>query len=188
MKKYFRFQKKPAGESLLETIIAITILSIILVSVFGLLTQALSANKDIKNRVIALNYAREGIEGVRNIRDTNWLRFSGDRRGKWLCLNSPDCTQKIETAKYKLNYSTQYSLEKKTDAFDLTNTVYEVASGSIFHRQLDLEPETKDVCPSNKCDESRLRITSRVKWLEEGNVRTVTLETYLYDFYGRNSY
>lgn len=36
-----------------------------------------------RDRVIATNIAREGIEAVRNIRDTNWLKFSNNRRTCW---------------------------------------------------------------------------------------------------------
>jgi len=36
-----------------------------------------------KNRVVAVNIAREGIEAVRNIRDTNWLKFATRRRQCW---------------------------------------------------------------------------------------------------------
>ncbi len=36
-----------------------------------------------KNRVVAVNIAREGIEAMRNIRDTNWLKFATKRRQCW---------------------------------------------------------------------------------------------------------
>lgn len=36
-----------------------------------------------KNRIIAINIAREEIEAMRNIRDTNWLKFSTLRRECW---------------------------------------------------------------------------------------------------------
>ncbi|MBU0576990.1 hypothetical protein KJ742_07795 [Patescibacteria group bacterium] len=46
-----------------------------------------------KNRVIAVNIAREGIEAVRNIRDTNWLKFSGNRRICWNSLPDEDINE-----------------------------------------------------------------------------------------------
>ncbi len=76
------------GESIIEVVTAVTILATILVSTFSILGRATQTNVNIRNRVIALNIAREGIEAVRNIRDTNWLKYSGDRRGLWLCLDS----------------------------------------------------------------------------------------------------
>jgi Tfp pilus assembly protein PilV len=61
------------GQGLLETIVA---LGIIITGVVGMLNLTLSnqsASLDAKERLIATNTAREGIEIVRSIRDTNWL-------------------------------------------------------------------------------------------------------------------
>ena len=79
---------KLRGESIVEVVTATVILATILVSTFSILGRATQTNANIRNRVIALNIAREGIEGVRNIRDTNWLKYSGNRRDAWLCLDS----------------------------------------------------------------------------------------------------
>ena len=58
-----------------------------MIATFSILQRAIDTNVNVKNRVTALNIAREGVEAVRNIRDTNWLKYSGDRRKKWLCLD-----------------------------------------------------------------------------------------------------
>lgn len=81
------------GETILEVLVAVVMLSSILISAFTILNRAISTNVNVKNRVIALNIAREGIEAVRNVRDTNWLKYSGDKREKWLCWDAPgvDC-------------------------------------------------------------------------------------------------
>ena len=76
---------KNKGETIVEILIATTIMVLIITSTFVILFRAMATNTSIKNRVRALNVAREGIEGVRNIRDTNWIRYSGDRRNRWLC-------------------------------------------------------------------------------------------------------
>ena len=39
--------------------------------------------RDTENNIKAINIAREWIEGVTNIRDTNWLRFSSDKINCW---------------------------------------------------------------------------------------------------------
>lgn len=48
-----------------------------------MISSALQNMREARDRVIATNLAREGLEAVRNIRDTNWLKFSNDRRGCW---------------------------------------------------------------------------------------------------------
>lgn len=50
--------------------------------------SALKNTGQAKERIIAINIAREGLEAVRNIRDTNWLKFSGQRRQCWNHLPS----------------------------------------------------------------------------------------------------
>lgn len=67
----------------METVIALTILAIGLTMSSALIATSLRNINISKNRVIAVNIAREGIEAVRNIRDTNWLKFSGRRRICW---------------------------------------------------------------------------------------------------------
>jgi len=187
MRNFFRLPRKSPGESLAETVIAITILSIILVSIFQLLARAIKVNENSELRTIALNVAREGIEGVRNIRDTNWLRYSGDRRNKWLCLGT-DCSSKILENTYKLSYTPPYYTLTVGNSEPL-HADYKIGT-SDFYRQLKLKPESDDVCNTalNPCTENRLNVISRIQWKENDATREVVLETYLYDFYGRNSY
>jgi type II secretory pathway pseudopilin PulG len=78
---------KNPGESLLEILVSTVIIVVILTTVFALIQQGMSVSVSSENRLQAINIAREGIEAVRNIRDTNWLKYSGNRREKWLCLD-----------------------------------------------------------------------------------------------------
>ncbi len=95
----FRFSKQ-SGETLIEVILAVVILVFVLTGTYTVLNQAVNENVNVKNRVVALNIAREGIEAVRNIRDTNWLQYSGDRRNQWLCIASDTngCTEQLSTS------------------------------------------------------------------------------------------
>ena len=77
------------GETLAETVIALMILSIGITFSGTILATSLKNVSSSKNRVIAVNIAREGLEAVRNIRDTNWLKFSGNRRDCWHHLPGP---------------------------------------------------------------------------------------------------
>ena len=83
-----KLKRKNSGETILEVLIAVTILSSVLIATYSNLNQAVSTNVNVRNRVIAMNIAQEGLEAVRNIRDTNWLKYSGDRRSSWLCLDT----------------------------------------------------------------------------------------------------
>ena len=90
---------KTKGESLLEGIIAFTILGMGIAFSGVIMGTSIRNMDNAKNRVIAVNVAREGIEAVRNIRDTNWLEYSTNRRSCWNHLpqqnSSTGCTTSL---------------------------------------------------------------------------------------------
>lgn len=86
-------QTRPSAETLAEVIIAFLVIGIIGTASTMVLTQTIDANKEAEERLIAYNLAREGVEAIRNLRDTNWLRFSGDRTNCWDVM--PDTTSSL---------------------------------------------------------------------------------------------
>ncbi|MFH1112194.1 MAG: hypothetical protein V1712_03990 [Patescibacteria group bacterium] len=67
---------QPAGQGLLEAMLAIGLILIGLGAVLTLTLKNISAVIDSGQRVVAVNLAREGIDVVRGIRDSNWLAAS----------------------------------------------------------------------------------------------------------------
>ncbi|HLD81677.1 MAG TPA: hypothetical protein VJA22_00535 [Patescibacteria group bacterium] len=61
------------GQTLLEIVIALGVMIFGIVSVLSLTTRGISTTRTSTNRLIASNLAREGVEVVRGIRDSNWL-------------------------------------------------------------------------------------------------------------------
>jgi len=71
------FCKNPfggSGQTLIETIVAIAILTTGIIGGLALAIQSLSSSERVTEEIIAINLAREGAEFVRNVRDTNWLQ------------------------------------------------------------------------------------------------------------------
>lgn len=64
-----------SGFSIIEVMIGIFIFALWLVAILALLTSSLSVNELNKNSIIAGQLAREQIELVRNIRDTNYKKL-----------------------------------------------------------------------------------------------------------------
>ena len=85
--------KSQKGETLIEVLVALVLLVVGALSALRLFGLTGLNNQITKERVIATNLAREGLEAVRNIRDTNWLRFAGERR---LCWNNLDASQCLD--------------------------------------------------------------------------------------------
>lgn len=61
------------GQGLLELIIAIGVITVGLFAVWGLFMAQYTAEREAQARVTGANLAREGVELVKNIRDSNWL-------------------------------------------------------------------------------------------------------------------
>lgn len=83
--------KSRRGETLIEVFVATIVLVVGALSATRLFAVATINNQLTKERVIATNLAREGLEAVRTIRDTNWLRFAGERRTCWNNLDLSEC-------------------------------------------------------------------------------------------------
>ena len=64
---------KNKGQSLLELIVAIGIILACTIATLTLVITSIQAGRKGSDKIIATNLAREGIEIVRNIRDSNWL-------------------------------------------------------------------------------------------------------------------
>lgn len=78
-----------SGQTLAEIVV---VLGVVLLLVTGLVvgaTGSLKAARFAKAKSIAMGYAQEGMEIVRNIRDTGWGTFQGygDTSGKLWCLD-----------------------------------------------------------------------------------------------------
>jgi len=80
MKMWNKF-RKTSGFSLTEVMIGIMILTVAIVSASNLLVSLVKTNKLNVQTLQAYYLAQEGLEAVRNIRDTNWLHnldFKGE--------------------------------------------------------------------------------------------------------------
>ena len=82
-----RKQLNKKGSTLFEVMMMLVILSMVLLTFFEVLSHGIRFARDTEMRIQAVNLAREGIEGVTNIRNTNWLRYSSDRKNCWNTKN-----------------------------------------------------------------------------------------------------
>jgi len=73
------------GFTLIEIIVAVSVMTIGIVGIYALVPKVVSVTGANINKFIASQLAREGIEIVRNIRDTNWLEDAGFNEGLTTC-------------------------------------------------------------------------------------------------------
>lgn len=76
------------GETLVEVIIAVFVVSLGSAIAASLIVTSFQANTLSRDNLIAMNLAGEGIEAVRGVRDTNWLKYGFDKDNCWNVLPS----------------------------------------------------------------------------------------------------
>jgi prepilin-type N-terminal cleavage/methylation domain-containing protein len=79
MRTFFS-RKNSKGFTLVETLVAVSIFSVSILGLFAILTQGTANTAYAKKKITASYLAQEGIEYIRNLRDTNML-YSGSILG-----------------------------------------------------------------------------------------------------------
>lgn len=110
------------GFTIIELVISIFVLSIAVVGIFNALSIIIILTSDSTDRLMATYLAQEGMEIVRNIRDTNWLNMDNATAGNpgpgglhyaysWIdgltgdsAVNSRDCSNQPCQADYKSTF------------------------------------------------------------------------------------
>lgn len=126
--------KHPRGTTLVEIMIALMVLSLGLVMVISSFTASVRLQGNAANRLIALNLAREGLEAMRNIRDTNWLVNSGNKRECWNYSRAQITPSNWEPNTDDGNWSTASKCEKNNPSDD-------VSSNPILSGYYAVQPE-----------------------------------------------
>lgn len=69
-----KYKELQSGQSIIETVVAIFILVMGITAALGLANYSFGAATNINKQIIGTGLAREGLEAVKNMRDTNWLK------------------------------------------------------------------------------------------------------------------
>lgn len=82
------------GLILTEALVAIATLTTAVLVLSSILTNAVSTTAISKDYLQAQNLVTEGVEALKNIRDTNWMNFPDDKTC-WLALQKGNCSAKV---------------------------------------------------------------------------------------------
>ena len=160
MKLHYRSRTSTTGQGLLETIVAIGVMMTGLISVMSLVVSNLNSEREAATRYQAVNLAREGIELVRNARDSNWLAGSDT----WAGIEAMAVTPGRSLPDPFENFTREITVKRIlscTDAFPASDC------GTIDH------DATIPVAQE---------ITATVQWNLGGRQKTITLTDTLYDW------
>ncbi|MEK7077848.1 MAG: prepilin-type N-terminal cleavage/methylation domain-containing protein [Patescibacteria group bacterium] len=173
----FNFQKN-GGFTLVEAIVAIGVISVGFVGSLVLLSKSSSQASLLKNRVVVSHLAAEGVEVVRNIRDTNWLKGFPWRTGL------ADTTGGIVDYDSAAVDASDASEGRKCLNWNGSFYRHALASGgyacnTTFKRHIELATKSETVSGQNV---DYLEIKSIVEWREKTRTQTVTVVNHLYDW------
>jgi len=73
--------------SIVEAMVLMMIVVTWVTWMYKVYMSSVKLERSTNNKVIAINIAREWIEAMTNIRDTNWILFSSDTSNCWNTLN-----------------------------------------------------------------------------------------------------
>lgn len=188
------FTKSTAGYSLVEVLVAISILLIVVTGPLTILTSTARSSSYAAEQVTAFFLAQEGLELMQKRRDNFFLEHFDNPTtmpNPWESFvasvtTSPDCSSpdfcRIEVAddgSVVIAQSDSFTLSRSTETNLRSQFTYGDGTATFpsYSRRVQVEPEP--------LGNDALKVTSEVFWIS-GNVaatQRVVLTTYLYNSY-----
>lgn len=153
---------KNKGFTIIEVVIAIFLITVGIGSSVALINRNNSFNQTLSSRLVAVYLSQEGIEIVRNIRDTNWLSSSGWNVG----LGAGDW--QADYTSVALSAYTGSLLNIDASGF----YGYGAGTATKYKRKITISYPQADI----------MDIVVRVEWLDRGSVLEFTTRGRLYQW------
>jgi prepilin-type N-terminal cleavage/methylation domain-containing protein len=161
--------KTKKGFTLVEILTVLFIVSLGLVGILSLIVQNIQSQSYNKNNLIAYQLAQEGIELIREVRDSNWkaeASFDTDLASGQYYMDYLDSVPHDASS----NPTLLTILKQNDQGFYFHNSL-STATSSGFSRLITIQG-TSDY----------LQIISQVSWIDHSRNYTYDLETMLYDW------
>jgi len=161
----------------MEVIIAVAVITTALVASIALISFTVSGATASKSKLIAANLAQEGLEIVRNIRDTGW--FQGYTGPVDSTPGVSDWREIFGEQEYRVEYN-NLNLLGAGDSRLYINAggFYDHNNSGIstpFHRTITIEWIAGG--------DEQIKVISKITWSEKGRNQNVQAETRLYNWY-----
>ena len=184
---------KNKGFTIIELVIAIFILSVAIFGVYNAFSTIVVLTSGASDRLTAAYLAQEGIEIIRNIRDTNWIEMGADPDAAWhdgLSGWEQGCQADYTTGTAIINPTALASwtgsepsgsdegggnyLKLNTNGF----YVYGTGSDTKFKRKITITfVEGPEGLPYI------MKVSAKVFWSKKGEWSQIEAEDNLYDWY-----
>jgi len=154
--------------TLIEVLAAIFLITVGVMGALIVINQTTVFTQVTSSRLVASYLAQEGIEIVKNIRDTNFLKIHKGEEGiNWddniLCCPTSPCQCEADYDDSALVSADRYL------KFDGGFYNYDSGTDTVFKRKITITPDT-DI----------LKVLVEVSWTERGRAHQVTAQENLY--------
>ncbi|MFC1613367.1 hypothetical protein ACFL23_03480 [Patescibacteria group bacterium] len=195
------------GQGLIEAIAGIFVIVIGLIGVLSIAHSSISSHYEAKTRIIAANLAREGVEVVHNIRDSNWIAgrnwdnglysindyhgvpvfaYNGDN--SWQIDFNPDNFSDVDTEIYEFQSGVYKGLflQKDPSSVNAVKTLYKrfiTLKVICYDSSSGIEdaPLAKAHCLGGN-EKIGVRIISEIRWTEHNRSHSLIVEDSVYDW------
>ncbi len=151
------------GQLLIESGVAISILVVGLLGIFGLLSRSLSLNNVVSSQYIASNLAAEGIEVVKNLIDANIIQYKPWNQG-------------FSSGSYEVAFDSLVlaSNQNRFLLFDSSANTYNYQTGQAtpYKRTIQITNIGSD----------EIKVNSIVSWQIHGGSYSVNLEDHFFNW------
>lgn len=165
MRRFQKIKNREQGFTLIESILAIFVVIVGVLGVVALIQRTVAFTSLTSGKLIAAYLAQEGIEIVRNIRDTNWL--TGNEWNEGLT----DCSLGCEGDYNDSALSPYQGFFLKIDQGGFYN--YELGQETSYRRKIIIFQPANDI----------LEVLVEVEWQERGRIHRLAAQENLYNWY-----
>jgi len=164
------FSSKNKGFTILEVIAAIFVLTVGAGAAFVLIQNTLVLATIIENKAIASFLAQEGIEIVRNIRDTTWIKKGTNPALSWdVDLPGGDWQADYLSSKLEQTYNDNSYLNIDSNNF----YSYSAGTSTKFKRKITISDKTAN----------KMRVSVQINWSERGRSYKFEALEYITNWY-----
>lgn len=172
-----KLKNKPAF-SLLETVVVLFVISIGLVSILSVTVDSTRAQNLNKNSLVAARLAEEGLELVKNVRDTNFIQNTTSTPISW--------DRYISGTPGGANYRVDYSVFQPATTTSINTAKLQISEGpdSGFYVHNEAYPDSmfSRLITITASGTASSTVSSLVQWIDQGQTYQVELKSILYDW------
>ncbi len=186
---------KTKGFSLIETIVAIVVLTLAVVGPMTLSAQSIRASRDARLELTATHLAEEGMEVVHNIRDNNSAQDADPARGAWMTNILPICSTGcvVDVTEHSTGVWGPTALISCAGNCSTVDRIYQHSTTGLY-RQFSsalaspwtVTPFRRSVTVTEVVANRQVRVTSSVSYRSYGgSPRTISTSQDFYNWFPR---